>query len=477
MSATRLEDPSLALSVDNKDGAVVSAANSVETESTSLEPTTKPSVPLASTRKCITTENVGSNPSRHIPKDASAETVPSDTAVEDLDVDSRKRTNTAQTAGGRIGLRSDARGPWRLLSRGSWPSKRGKSGHASRVNSSPDQLGTFSTSDLSSSSNESSQEDGAFGQKQQKKQRERHEADGPGEPPKRDSSSEDYDRFNIGNERFKTSGRVSKRDGRLKSTVNETLNSGYLARALGAGLRHHLDLPNRSKHSKQQPRKEPCGSGAVSSLVSKTISGPFQTDEDLSSPMLNVVIMVIGSRGDIQPFLRIGKALKEQHGHRVRVATHPAFKNFVEQDSGLEFFSVGGDPSELMAFMVKNLGLIPSFETVRQGEIGRRRKAMYEMFNGMWRACIDSTDDTNKDKRRTLGDRIPFVADAIIANPPSFAHIHVAERLGIPLHMMFTFPYSPTTAFPHPLANIKKGKVDVNYTNFMSYPLVELMTW
>ena len=32
----------------------------------------------------------------------------------------------------------------------------------------------------------------------------------------------------------------------------------------------------------------------------------------------------------------------------------------------------------------------------------------------------------------------PFVAHAIIANPPSFAHIHCAEKLGIPLHIMFT---------------------------------------
>jgi UDP-glucoronosyl and UDP-glucosyl transferase len=31
--------------------------------------------------------------------------------------------------------------------------------------------------------------------------------------------------------------------------------------------------------------------------------------------------------------------------------------------------------------------------------------------------------------------------------------------------------------FPHPLANIKSSNVDTNYTNFMSYPLVELMTW
>jgi len=76
-----------------------------------------------------------------------------------------------------------------------------------------------------------------------------------------------------------------------------------------------------------------------------------------------------------------------------------------------------------------------------------------------------------------VGDKHPFVADAIIANPVSFAHVHIAERLGIPLHMMFTFPFTPTSMFPHPLANIKRSNVDVSYTNFMSYPLVEMMTW
>jgi hypothetical protein len=37
-----------------------------------------------------------------------------------------------------------------------------------------------------------------------------------------------------------------------------------------------------------------------------------------------------------------------------------------------------------------------------------------------------------------VGDKAPFVADAIISNPPSFAPTHIAEKLGIPLHMMFT---------------------------------------
>ena len=55
-------------------------------------------------------------------------------------------------------------------------------------------------------------------------------------------------------------------------------------------------------------------------------------------PVLNVVIQVVGSRGDVQPFVALGKVLKETYGHRVRLATHGTFKKFVE-DNGLEFFS------------------------------------------------------------------------------------------------------------------------------------------
>ena len=42
---------------------------------------------------------------------------------------------------------------------------------------------------------------------------------------------------------------------------------------------------------------------------------------------------------------------------------------------------------------------------------------------------------------------------------------------------MFTMPWSPTTAFPHPLANIQSSDVEPNMTNFLSYVLVEMMTW
>ena len=294
---------------------------------------------------------------------------------------------------------------------------------------------------------------------------------------KAEKKAHGHSRFAIGNDFFKTKGRVSRRDGRLKISINETTNSGYVAKALGHSIRNHLAVPSRSKNKRYRAETTAEEARNYNDDAKKVAS---DLSVKVPRPRLNIVIMVIGSRGDIQPFLRVGQILKRAHGHRVRVATHPVFKDFVEKDGGLEFFSVGGDPSELMAFMVKNPGLIPNMQTIREGEIAKRRTAMAEMFEGFWRACINTTDDEKTGAYLdSLGNREPFIADALIANPPSMAHVHIAERLGIPLHMMFTFPYTPTTEFPHPLANVKarKSNVDAAYVNFMSYPLVEMMTW
>lgn len=174
--------------------------------------------------------------------------------------------------------------------------------------------------------------------------------------------------------------------------------------------------------------------------------------DEAPSPPLNIVIHVVGSRGDVQPFVALGKVLKRRYGHRVRLATHPTFRSFVEEN-GLEFFSIGGDPAELMAFMVKNPGLMPGMDSLRSGDVGKRRKGMYEIVLGCWRSCIeigdgtgtiasdDSLESLHSPERSTgnVPSATPFVADAIIANPPSFAHIHCAEKLGIPLHLMFTY--------------------------------------
>jgi hypothetical protein len=229
------------------------------------------------------------------------------------------------------------------------------------------------------------------------------------------NDSGQYPKFHVGNDDYETKGRV-RRDGRLNISVNETNNRGYLAKALGAmflkssgpSASHQM---KGSGHNYHEEKEKPSRASSEATITSS-----------IPQPTLNIVVMVIGSRGDIQPFLKLGKSLKE-FGHRVRIATHPAFKDFVQKDSGLEFFSVGGDPAELMAFMVKNPGMIPKMNTLFQGEVGRRRDQMAEMFEGFWRACINATDDEKDEANlKMMGAKAPFIADAIIANPPSFAH-------------------------------------------------------
>lgn len=180
---------------------------------------------------------------------------------------------------------------------------------------------------------------------------------------------------------------------------------------------------------------------------------------------LNIAIHVVGSRGDVQPFVALGIEL-QKYGHRVRIATHDMFEKFVHE-AGLEFYPIGGDPGSLMSYMVRNPGLIPSMQSLRAGEISRKREMITEMLGGCWNSCIEADPLTGQ----------PFVADAIIANPPSFAHIHCAEALGIPVHMVFTMPWTATSSFSHPLANLSGTIKDMKHANFMSYILVEFMTW
>lgn len=192
---------------------------------------------------------------------------------------------------------------------------------------------------------------------------------------------------------------------------------------------------------------------------------PAQTTPVPCDVKLNIVIQIVGSRGDVQPFLALGNAL-QKHGHRVRIATHGAFEDFVKA-SYLEFFPIGGDPAKLMAYMVKNPGLIPQMQTLREGEIKKKQLMVAEMLGGCWRSCIEDDPDSQE----------PFVADAIIANPPSFAHVHCAQALGIPVHLMFTMPWSTTRAFPHPLANLNSTSMNTTTANWVSYGVVEWLTW
>ncbi|KAA8538893.1 hypothetical protein F0562_025585 [Nyssa sinensis] len=173
-------------------------------------------------------------------------------------------------------------------------------------------------------------------------------------------------------------------------------------------------------------------------------------------PPLQIVMLIVGTRGDVQPFVAIGKCLQE-YGHRVRLATHSNFKEFVLA-AGLEFYNLGGDPKVLAGYMVKNKGFLPSGPS----EIQTQRKQIKDIIYSLLPACTNPDPDT----------KIPFKADAIIANPPAYGHTHVAEALKVPLHIFFTMPWTPTSEFPHPLSRVKQP---VGYK--LSYHIVDALIW
>ncbi|GLU16516.1 hypothetical protein SLE2022_329470 [Rubroshorea leprosula] len=175
-----------------------------------------------------------------------------------------------------------------------------------------------------------------------------------------------------------------------------------------------------------------------------------------SVPRLKIAILVVGTRGDVQTFLAMAKRLQE-FGHHVRLATHANFHGFV-RSAGVEFFPLGGDPRVLAGYMARNKGLIPS----GPGEISLQRKQLKAIIESLLPACTEPDSETG----------IQFRAQAIIANPPAFGHTHVAEALGVPIHIFFTMPWTPTNEFPHPLVRVPQSA-----GNWLSYIVVELLTW
>ncbi|XP_071689407.1 sterol 3-beta-glucosyltransferase UGT80A2-like [Rutidosis leptorrhynchoides] len=171
---------------------------------------------------------------------------------------------------------------------------------------------------------------------------------------------------------------------------------------------------------------------------------------------LQIVILIVGTRGDVQPFIAIAKRLQE-YGHRVRLATHANFKDFV-LTAGLEFYPLGGDPKVLAEYMVKNKGFLPSGPS----EIPVQRSQMKDIIFSLLAACKEPDLDTG----------IPFKADAMMANPPAYGHTHVAEALKIPIHIFFTMPWTPTSEFPHPLSRVKQP---AGYR--LSYQIVDSLIW
>jgi len=241
---------------------------------------------------------------------------------------------------------------------------------------------------------------------------------------------------------------------RLRALVRDAVRDVSMLDDHRVGI--ELDDPSTRDHE-----------GLLDNPISHTWAAAHTPPEAGPVPALAIAILIVGSRGDVQPFVPIARRLARD-GHRVRLATHAVFREFVEAH-GIEFFPLAGDPRELMEYMVMTGGrLIPHHLDQLIEQVPRKREIMSQILASTWAAC------TEPDPGRP--GALPFVADAVIANPPTQGHIHVAEALHAPLHIMFTMPWSPTRDFPHPFCHVI-SEVHPALRNRLSFETFDLLTW
>ncbi|KAI8330366.1 hypothetical protein BC941DRAFT_518250 [Chlamydoabsidia padenii] len=165
---------------------------------------------------------------------------------------------------------------------------------------------------------------------------------------------------------------------------------------------------------------------------------------------LHFTCITIGTRGDVQPYIALCKALLKD-GHKCRIATHEEFKDWIEEH-GIEFRCIGGDPSELMRICVEN-----NFFSVNFVVEGLRLFKVWidELLELSWIACQGT--------------------DVLIESPSAMIGIHMAEKLGVPYFRSFPMPMTRTRSFPHPFAtpNNPKGRL----YNDMTYVLFDHAVW
>lgn len=167
---------------------------------------------------------------------------------------------------------------------------------------------------------------------------------------------------------------------------------------------------------------------------------------------LKFAMLMIGSRGDVQPYIALAQGLIAE-GHSCVILTHSEFKDWVES-FGIEFREVGGDPRKLMELMV-------SYGSVSYGFI---KEALKHFKNWLKELMRDSWHAMKH-----------LEADVLIESPSSMIGIHIAEALSIPYFRAFTMPWTRTRTYPQALI-MPDQKKDSSY-NYLTYVMWDHLVW
>ncbi len=169
---------------------------------------------------------------------------------------------------------------------------------------------------------------------------------------------------------------------------------------------------------------------------------------------MQITIIAGGSRGDVQPYVALGKGLKEA-GHTVRVLSSDDFHDLVT-DYGLDFFTTGGSAQAVAQEMQAQL------------ERGNMLKILGQMRQASERQAVQAAK---------LGLVACQGSDLILGGLSGlFSGQALSEKLGIPLMLAYLVPFVPTSAFPSALTPIPQSPL-TQWLNKPSHHIAQQMMW
>jgi sterol 3beta-glucosyltransferase len=142
---------------------------------------------------------------------------------------------------------------------------------------------------------------------------------------------------------------------------------------------------------------------------------------------MRIAIIAPGSRGDVQPYVALGKGLQEA-GHAVRLVTQQDFETLV-RTHGVEFWPIEGSVQEVIQGRKMRQVL----------ESGSLFTSMAQMAREMKRAAVRLAERGLEACRGM--DRVLAGIGGV------FAALSLAEKLGLPLLQAYNVPFTPTRAF------------------------------
>lgn len=169
---------------------------------------------------------------------------------------------------------------------------------------------------------------------------------------------------------------------------------------------------------------------------------------------MQITIIAGGSRGDVQPYVALGKGLKEA-SHTVRILSTDDFQNLVT-DHGLNFFSTGGS-SQAVA---ENLQALT--------EQGKTLQIFSQMRRASEKQAVEAAE---KGLVACQG------SDLILGGLSGiFSGQALSEKLDIPLLLAYLVPFTPTSAFPSALTPLPQTPL-TRWMNKPSHRLAQQIMW